>query len=116
MDAVRLRTAGEVREAWWSLALARIDLETAEARRQNAERLAADVARRVKAGDLSRADGHQADAAVAGAVAEVARSRGALAEAAKRCAASRAERCRDQYPMPLNPLPPKSMWGTPIRS
>jgi cobalt-zinc-cadmium efflux system outer membrane protein len=84
LEAVRLRTAGEVREAWWSLALARIDLETAEARRQNAERLAADVARRVKAGDLSRADGHQADAAVAGAVAEVARSRGALAEAAKR--------------------------------
>jgi cobalt-zinc-cadmium efflux system outer membrane protein len=84
LEAVRLRTAGEVREAWWSLALARIDLEAAEARRQNAERLAADVARRVKAGDLSRADGHQADAAVAGAVAEVARSRGALAEAAKR--------------------------------
>ena len=84
LEAVRLRTAGEVREAWWSLALARIDLETAEARRQNAERLAADVARRVKAGDLSRADGHQADAAVAGAVAEVARSRGALAEAVKR--------------------------------
>ena len=84
LEAVLLRTAGEVREAWWSLALARIDLETAEARRQNAERLAADVARRVKAGDLSRADGHQADAAVAGAVAEVARSRGALAEAVKR--------------------------------
>lgn len=83
LEAVRLRTAGEVREAWWSLALARIDLEAAEARRQNAERLAADVARRVKAGDLSRADGHQADAAMAGAVAEVARSRGALAEAAK---------------------------------
>ena len=84
LEAVRLRTAGEVREAWWSLALARIDLEAAEARRQNAERLTTDVARRVKAGDLSRADGHQADAAVAGAVAEVARSRGALAEAAKR--------------------------------
>jgi len=80
LEAVRLRTAGEVREAWWSLALARIDLEAAEARRQNAERLAADVARRVKAGALSRADGHQADAAVAGAVAEVARSRGALAD------------------------------------
>jgi cobalt-zinc-cadmium efflux system outer membrane protein len=84
LEAVRLRTAGEIREAWWSLALARIDLEAAEARRQNAERLTTDVARRVKAGDLSRADGHQADAAVAGAVAEVARSRGALAEAAKR--------------------------------
>jgi cobalt-zinc-cadmium efflux system outer membrane protein len=84
LEAVRLRTAGEVREAWWSLALARIDLEAAEARRLNTERLAADVARRVKAGDLSRADGHQADAAVAGAVAEIARSRGTLAETAKR--------------------------------
>ena len=82
--AAQLRTAGEVREAWWSLALARIDLESAEARRRNAERLAADVARRVKAGDLSRADGNQADAAVAGAAVEVARTRGALAESANR--------------------------------
>jgi cobalt-zinc-cadmium efflux system outer membrane protein len=84
LEAAQLRTAGEVREAWWSLALAHIDLEAAEASRQNAERLATDVTRRIKAGDLSRADGHQADAAVAGAVAEVARSRGTLAEAAKR--------------------------------
>lgn len=83
LEAAQLRTAGEVREAWWSLAQARIDLEAAEARRQNAEQLASDVARRIKAGDLSRADGHQADAAVAGAAAEVARSRGTLAEAAK---------------------------------
>jgi cobalt-zinc-cadmium efflux system outer membrane protein len=83
LEAAQLRMAGEVREAWWSLAQARIDLESAESRLQNAERLAADVARRVKAGDLSRADGHQANATLAGAVAEVARSRGALAEAAK---------------------------------
>jgi cobalt-zinc-cadmium efflux system outer membrane protein len=84
LTAARLHMAGEVREAWWSLAMARIDLDAAESRRQNAERLAADVARRVSAGDLSRADGHQADAAVASAVGEVARARGTLAEASQR--------------------------------
>lgn len=83
LTAARLRTAGEVRAAWWALAMARIDLETAESRRQNAERLAADVARRVSAGDLSRADGHQAAAAVASAVVEAARARGTLAEASQ---------------------------------
>jgi cobalt-zinc-cadmium efflux system outer membrane protein len=84
LTAARLRTAGEVRAAWWALAMARIDLAAAESRRQNAERLAADVARRVSAGDLSRADGHQAAAAVASAVGEVARARGTLAEASQR--------------------------------
>jgi cobalt-zinc-cadmium efflux system outer membrane protein len=84
LTAARLHMAGEVREAWWSLAMARIDLDAAESRRQNAERLAADVARRVSAGDLSRADGHQAAAAVASAVGEVARARGTLAEASQR--------------------------------
>ncbi len=83
LETARLRTAGEVREAWWSLVLARVDLETAQMHRQKAERLAADVARRVKFGDLSRADGHQADAAVAKAVAEVARLRRVLAETVK---------------------------------
>jgi cobalt-zinc-cadmium efflux system outer membrane protein len=105
LEAVRLRTAGEVREAWWSLALARIDLEVAEARRQNAERLAADVARRVKAGDLSRADGHQADAVVAGAVAEVARSRGALAEAAKRLRSLAGGAVQGSIPDATEPIP-----------
>lgn len=83
LTAARLRTAGEVRAAWWALAMARIDLAAAESRRQNAEHLAADVARRVSAGDLSRADGHQAAAAVASAVVEVARARGSLAEASQ---------------------------------
>lgn len=84
LTAARLHMAGEVREAWWILAMARIDMAVAESRRENAERLAADVARRVSAGDLSRADGHQADAAVASAVGEVARARGTLAEASQR--------------------------------
>lgn len=84
LAAARLHTAGAVREAWWSRAQAGIDLESAEERRDNAERLAADVTRRVIAGDLSRADGHQANAAVAEASAAVARARGTWAEAAKR--------------------------------
>lgn len=105
LEAARLRTAGEVREAWWSLALARIDLEAAEGRRKNAERLAADVARRVKAGDLSRADGHQADASVAGAIAEVARARGLLAEAAKRLRALTGEVVRDAVSTTAEPTP-----------
>jgi cobalt-zinc-cadmium efflux system outer membrane protein len=83
LAAARLHTAGALRDAWWGQAQARIDLSVAKTRLLNIERLAADVARRVKAGDLARADGHQADAAVAAARAEVARAKGAVAEAGR---------------------------------
>lgn len=79
--AARWRLAGAVREAWWALHLAALDRHAAQARTVAAAQLARDVARRVTAGDLSRADQHQADAAVAAAEAEAAQAQAALAQA-----------------------------------
>ncbi|MDZ5455695.1 MULTISPECIES: TolC family protein [Azohydromonas] len=73
--AAQLRLAGQVREAWWTVHRARIEATLAQARLANTQQLAADVARRVNAGDLSRADQHQAEGAAAAA-------RAGLAEAA----------------------------------
>jgi len=79
--AARLRLAGVVRDAWWSWARARVDHELADDRLRTARALANDVARRFRAGDLSRADQHQADGHVAATEAAVAESRGILAAA-----------------------------------
>lgn len=68
----RLTLAGEVRELYWSWRAAEIEGELARARHDNATQLAADVERRVRAGDLSRADQYQAQAALAAAEAAVA--------------------------------------------
>jgi len=81
--AARWRLAGTVREAWWALQLAALDHQSAQSRIGAAAQLARDVARRVAAGDLSRADQHQADAAVAAAEAEAAQAQAALAQAAQ---------------------------------
>lgn len=75
--AARLRLAGQVREAWWAYQRARADLALNEDRLANAQGLAQDVARRFKAGDLSQADRHQADSAVAQAESAVAEAQGA---------------------------------------
>lgn len=75
--AAQLQLAAAVREAWWTLQRAQADLGLAQDRLQNAHRLAADVARRFKAGDMSRADQTQADGAVAQAEAAVAEATGA---------------------------------------
>ena len=75
--AAQLQLAATVREAWWALQRAQAELGLAQDRLQNAERLAADVARRFKAGDMSRADQTQADGAVAQAEAAVAEAMGA---------------------------------------
>ncbi|WP_394483069.1 TolC family protein [Roseateles sp. LYH14W] len=79
--AAQWRVAGQVREAWWTLQLARLDASLAEARRASAAALAADVGRRAAAGDLSRADQHQADAALASAQAELSLAQAAVAQA-----------------------------------
>lgn len=71
LTASSWRVAGEVRDAWWAAQLAQLDLELAQTRLGNAERLEADVALRVRAGDLARSDQHQASAAVAAAQAEL---------------------------------------------
>lgn len=60
LTLARLKLAGEVREAVWSLRLAQNDLEANRRRVAEAEALAADVQRRVKAGDLARIDANSA--------------------------------------------------------
>lgn len=62
--------AQQLRTRWWSLRADREDAAAVEARWQAGQALALDVARRVAAGELSRADQHQADAALAQAAAE----------------------------------------------
>ena len=81
IDAARWRLAGTVREAWWAAQRAGLETALAQARLANAQQLAGDVARRVKAGDLSRADQHQADGAVAAAQSALAEAQAAQAQA-----------------------------------
>ena len=80
-SAARLRVAAAVREAWWQWQRARIDVDIAGQQLDSTRRIAADVARRARAGDLARADQHQADGAVAGAAATQAQAEAALAAA-----------------------------------
>lgn len=75
--AAQLQLAASVREAWWALQRAQAEMSLAQDRLQNAQRLAADVARRFQAGDMSRADQTQADGAVAQSEAAVAEATGA---------------------------------------
>jgi cobalt-zinc-cadmium efflux system outer membrane protein len=70
-----------VRNAWWNWKRALGEQALARARLDNARHLAADVARRVKAGDLARSDQHQADGAAASAEMALAESDAALAAA-----------------------------------
>ena len=76
--AAQLQLAATVREAWWAAQRAQADWALAQDRLLNAQRLAADVARRVRAGDLSRADQAQADGAVAQAEAAMAEAQSRL--------------------------------------
>lgn len=82
--AARLQLAAELRSAWWAWQQAGQDQQVAQARADNAARLAADVERRMKAGDLSRADLNQAQGAQAAAQAALAESRVAALAAARR--------------------------------
>lgn len=74
-ELARWQLAERLREPWWALRLAREELAAADARLQASQALAVDVARRLTAGEMSRADQHQADAAVAAAQAEQALAR-----------------------------------------
>lgn len=62
--AARLKVAGEVRDAAAGLALARTEQELAARKHSEAQVLALDVARRVKAGDSARVDSLQAESLV----------------------------------------------------
>ena len=79
--AAQLRVAATVRDAWWQWQRARIEVGTARDQLTNTRLIAADVTRRAKAGDLARADQHQADGAVASAEATVAQAEAGLATA-----------------------------------
>jgi cobalt-zinc-cadmium efflux system outer membrane protein len=74
--AAQLQLAATVREAWWALQRAQAEHGLAQDRLLNAQRLAADVQRRFRAGDMSRADQFQADGAVAQAEAALAEALG----------------------------------------
>jgi len=64
-QATRWRLAAQVRDAYWAWQLAYVDSSLAKQRLDNAQQLAQDVRRRWQAGELARADSHQADGAVA---------------------------------------------------
>lgn len=57
---LRLQLAGELRQAWWNLALARAQQELAAARAASARALANAVERRYQAGELARTDANLA--------------------------------------------------------
>ncbi|MES2990610.1 MAG: TolC family protein [Pseudomonadota bacterium] len=80
-SAAQMRVAATVREAWWQWQRARIEIDSARDQLDNTRRIAADVSRRTQAGDLARADQHQADGAVAGAAATLAQAEAAHASA-----------------------------------
>jgi outer membrane protein, heavy metal efflux system len=79
--ASQLRLASSVRDAWWGWLRARVDAELASEQLANAQRIAADVAKRTKAGDLAKSDQHQAEGAVAAAQAHAAQAQAASAAA-----------------------------------
>lgn len=71
-SAAQLRVSAAVRDAWWQWQRTRVDADTARDQLANAQRIAADVGRRLRAGDLARSDQHQAEGAVAAAEATLA--------------------------------------------
>ena len=79
--AAQLRVAATVRDAWWQWQRARIEGGMARDQLESTRLIAADVGRRAKAGDLARADQHQADGALASAEASVAQAAAGLAAA-----------------------------------
>lgn len=81
LAAAQWRLAGEVREAHWSHRRAQVEHGLAQQRLASARQLAADVARRVKAGELARSDGHQAEAAAEAAQGALAEAEAALVQA-----------------------------------
>lgn len=79
--ALRLQIAGELREAWWALALARQALDLGERRDAAARALEADVLRRFKAGELARLDANLAQNERLAAEGELLEVRSALRQA-----------------------------------
>ena len=80
-EALRLKLAQTLREAWWAWQSARNEVALAGERLVAARRLRDDVARRFTAGDLSRADLNQAQGVLALAEAQQAEGEAMLAGA-----------------------------------
>lgn len=79
--AAKLEVAGELREAWWSLAAARAAKALAARRLDTARALDSDVHKRFKVGELSRIDANLAHGEVLAAEAEMIASEAALQRA-----------------------------------
>lgn len=79
--ALRAELAGELREAWWSLAAARNAKALALRRLDTARALEADVRRRYKVGELSRIDANLALTEVHAAAAELSEAEATLLQA-----------------------------------
>lgn len=77
----RWKLAGELREAWWEVRLAQVELDATELRLKEVSRLEADVARRVKAGDLAPLDQNLARSTVSQAKSERLRAQATLSRA-----------------------------------
>lgn len=80
-QVARLRLAGELRESAWQLAALQGELAQAEAQAQALRQLADDTDRRVRAGDLARADSLAAQAELLAATAASAEARQRLQSA-----------------------------------
>lgn len=80
-SADKLNVAGEVREAWWSLAAARTARSLATRRLDTARALDSDVQKRFKVGELSRIDANLAQGEVLAAEAELIESKATLLQA-----------------------------------
>jgi len=65
--SLQLKLAAQVRTLFWEYEMAKLDYELAQGRYSSSKSLNQDVAKRYKAGDLSRADLFQADSATANA-------------------------------------------------
>ena len=76
--ALRLQLAGEVREAWWTVAAARNARDLSARRAETARALDEDVQRRYKAGDLARIDANLAQSERLAAAAEAIEAKAAL--------------------------------------
>ncbi len=79
--AARLRMAGEVREAAWAIHALEAELVQADALLRSLQTLAEDVERRVRAGDMARADALAARAELLGATAQQTEVRQRLVQA-----------------------------------
>jgi outer membrane protein, heavy metal efflux system len=106
--AARLTLAEQLRASYWDHARATQELQLAEERLRSAQGLAEDVARRVKAGDLARADAYQADGLAAGAQASVAEAQGVAQRATRKWQALTGFQSPPTGDPLAEPLPPEA--------